>query len=113
LASLFVKCAIRNEAFPGANSPNFAYPLPLIFGAEVLASSLLMMAVILLVVYTKGLSGFGGIVIGAMVGLDIFFLTFIAGESMNPVAHWPLLYCQGEWRKVFDFIGPPLLLERP
>jgi aquaporin Z len=42
------------------------------------------MAVILMVVYTKGLKGFGGIVIGGMVGLDIFFLAFISGASMNP-----------------------------
>ncbi len=42
------------------------------------------MAVILIVVYTKGLRGFGGIAIGGMVGLDIFFLAFISGASMNP-----------------------------
>jgi aquaporin Z len=42
------------------------------------------MAVIYLVVYTKGLRGFGGLVIGGMVGLDIFFLAFISGASMNP-----------------------------
>jgi aquaporin Z len=42
------------------------------------------MAVVLIVVYTKGLKGFGGIVIGSMVGLDIFFLAFISGASMNP-----------------------------
>ncbi len=83
LASLFVKYAIGNEAFLGANSPNYAYPLPLIFGVEVLASALLM-AVILVVVYTKGLRGFGGIVIAGIVGLDIFFLAFISGASMNP-----------------------------
>jgi aquaporin Z len=75
LASLFVKYAIGSEAFLGANSPNYAYPLTLIFGVETLASALLM-AVILVVVYTKGLRGFGGLVIGAMVGLDIFFLAF-------------------------------------
>ncbi|MDQ5876976.1 MAG: aquaporin, partial [Thermoproteota archaeon] len=28
--------------------------------------------------------GFGGLVIGGMVGLDIFFLAFISGASMNP-----------------------------
>ena len=42
------------------------------------------MAVILVVVYTKGLKGFSGIVIGGIVGLDIFFLAFISGASMNP-----------------------------
>jgi aquaporin Z len=42
------------------------------------------MAVILTVVYTKGLRGLSGIAIGGIVGLDIFFLSFISGASMNP-----------------------------
>jgi aquaporin Z len=42
------------------------------------------MVVILTVVYTKGLRGFSGIVIGGIVGLDILFLSFISGASMNP-----------------------------
>ena len=42
------------------------------------------MAVILTVVYTKGLRGFSGIAIGGIVGLDIFFLSIISGASMNP-----------------------------
>jgi aquaporin Z len=42
------------------------------------------MAEILVVVYTKGLRGFGGIVVGGIVDLDIFFLVFISGASMNP-----------------------------
>ena len=42
------------------------------------------MAVIVAVVYTKGLKGYGGLVIGGIVGLDIFFLAFISGASMNP-----------------------------
>jgi aquaporin Z len=83
LASLFVKYVIGSEALLGANNPNYAFPLPLIFAIEILASGLLM-AVILVVVYTKGLKGFSGIVIGGIVGLDIFFLAFISGASMNP-----------------------------
>ncbi len=83
LGSLFVKYFIGTQANLGANAPNYAFPLPLIFSIEVLASALLM-AVILTVVYTKGLKGFGGIVIGGMIGLDIFFLAFISGTSMNP-----------------------------
>ncbi|HLN35634.1 MAG TPA: aquaporin [Nitrososphaeraceae archaeon] len=83
LASLFVKYFIGYEANLGANAPNYSYPLPLIFGTEVLASALLMF-VICIVVYTKGLRGFGGIMIGSIVGLDIFFLAFISGASMNP-----------------------------
>ena len=42
------------------------------------------MAVIFAVVRTKGLRGFSGIAIGGIVGLDIFFLAFISGASMNP-----------------------------
>ena len=83
LGSLFVKYFIGTQANLGANAPNYVYPLPVIFGIEILASALLM-AVVLIVVYTKGLKGFGGIVIGSMVGLDIFFLAFISGASMNP-----------------------------
>ena len=83
LGSLFVKSVIGTEANLGANAPNYSYPLPVVFGIEILASALLM-AVILTVVYTKGLKGFSGIVIGGIVGLDIFFLAFISGASMNP-----------------------------
>jgi MIP family channel proteins len=81
--SLFVKYIIGNEAGLGANAPNYAFPIQIIFGIEVLATALLM-AVILTVVHTRGLRGFSGIVIGGIVGLDIFFLGFISGASMNP-----------------------------
>ena len=83
LGSLFVKYAVGSNANLGANAPNYSFPIPVIFGIEVLASALLM-AVIFLVVYTKGLKGFSGIAIGGIVGLDIFFLAFISGASMNP-----------------------------
>jgi aquaporin Z len=74
---------IGREANLGANSPNYAFSLPTIFEIEILASALLM-AVIVTVVYTKGLKGYGGLVIGGIVGLDILILAFISGASMNP-----------------------------
>jgi aquaporin Z len=83
LASVFVKYVIGTYANLGANAPNYNFPLPVIFGVEVLASGLLM-AVIYAVVHTKGLRGFSGIAIGGIVGLDIFFFAFISGASMNP-----------------------------
>jgi aquaporin Z len=83
LASLFVKSFIGTGANLGANAPNYDFSLFVIFSIEILASALLM-AVIFTVVYTKGLKGFGGIAIGGIVGLDIFFLAFISGASMNP-----------------------------
>ncbi|MDQ3948441.1 MAG: aquaporin [Thermoproteota archaeon] len=83
LASLFVMSLIGTEASLGANVPDYSYPLPLVFGIEVLATALLM-AVIYLVVYSNGLRCLSGLAIGGMVGLDIFFLAFISGASMNP-----------------------------
>ena len=83
LGSLFVKFVIGNEANLGANAPDYTFSLPLIFGVEILATALLM-GVILVVVHTKGLKGFSGIAIGGIIGLDIFFLSFISGASMNP-----------------------------
>ena len=52
--------------------PKLCVPFALVFGVEMLASALLM-AVILIMVFTKGLRGFGGIATGWIVGLDIFF----------------------------------------
>lgn len=83
LGSIFVKYVIGTEANLGANAPNYSFSLPIIFSIEVLASALLM-AVIFVVVYTRGLRGFSGIAIGGIVGLDIFFLALISGASMNP-----------------------------
>ena len=84
LGILFVKFAIGTEANLGANAPNYSFTLWEILGIEILASALLM-AVILCVVHTKGLRGFGGIAIGGIIGLDIFFLSFVSGASMNPI----------------------------
>lgn len=110
--STFVKYVIGSDAFLGANSPNYAYPLPLIVGVEVLASALLM-TVILVVVYTKGLRGFGAIVIGGIVGLDILFLAFISGASMNPSRSLAPALLSGGRLKVCGCIGPPRLLKLP
>ena len=83
LGSLFVLKVIGEKANLGANAPNHDFSLSLIFPVEVLASAMLM-GVIFYVVYTKGLRGFSGVAIGGIVGLDILFLAFISGASMNP-----------------------------
>ena len=82
-ASIFVKYVVGTEANLGANAPDHNFPMPVIFGVEMLATGLLM-AVILVVVHTKGLKEFSGIAIGGIIGLDIFFLAFVSGASMNP-----------------------------
>ncbi|MCH9658141.1 aquaporin [archaeon] len=83
LASLFVLTFIGDDVNLGANSPNTDFSILVIFPVEVLASAMLM-GVIFYVVYTKGLRGFSGIAIGGIVALDILFLAFISGASMNP-----------------------------
>lgn len=83
LGSMFVLQLIGDGANIGANAPNHDFSLFLIFPVEVLASAMLM-GVIFYVVYTKGLRGFSGVAIGGIVGLDILFLAFISGASMNP-----------------------------
>lgn len=83
LGSLFVLLFIGDKANLGANTPNYDHSIFLIFPVEVLASAMLM-GVIFYVVYTKGLKGFSGVAIGGIVGLDILFLAFISGASMNP-----------------------------
>jgi aquaporin Z len=113
LASLFVSIVVGREANLGTNAPNYSYPLPLIFGIEVLASALLM-AVILTVVYTKGLKGFGGIVIGGIVGLDILFLAVISGASMNPARSLAPAVLSGVWTNLWlywtaTFVGTSLI----
>ena len=113
LASLFVSIVIGKEANLGANAPNYSYPLPLIFGVEVLASALLM-AVILIVVYTKGLKGFGGIDIGGVVGLNILFFAFISGASMNPARSLAPALLSGVWANLWlywtaTFVGTSVI----
>jgi aquaporin Z len=83
LGSLFVLQFIGDKVNLGANAPNHDFSIFLIFSVEVLASAMLM-GVIFYVVYTKGLRGFSGVAIGGIVGLDILFLAFISGASMNP-----------------------------
>lgn len=83
LGSIFVKYVIGIDANVGANAPDYNFPIPVIIGIEILVTALLM-AMIMVVVHTKGLNGFGSIAIGTIVGLDIFFLAFVSGASMNP-----------------------------
>jgi glycerol uptake facilitator-like aquaporin len=60
--------------------------------------------------------GLSGIAIGGIVGLDIFFLAFISGASMNParsLAPGSIVWCNGKSMAVLDsyfYWGPQPLL---
>lgn len=108
LGSFFVKYVIGTEANLGANAPNYYYPLPLIFGVEVLASGLLM-AVIYAVVHTKGLRGFSGIAIGGIVGLDIYFFALISGASMNPARSLAPAILSGSLGDLWLYLSAPFI----
>ena len=83
LGSIFVMFVIGSESNIGANVINLDVAAHVVFPIEVLASAMLM-AVICVVVYTKGLWRFGGVAIGGIVAIDILLFGAISGASMNP-----------------------------
>ena len=106
LGSLSVMIFIGQNANLGANAPNHDFSLFLIFPVEVLASAMLM-GVIFYVVYTKGLRGFSGVAIGGMVGLDILFLAFISGASMNPARALAPALLSGTFENLWIYWSAP------
>jgi aquaporin Z len=109
LASIFVYFILGNEMNLGANAPNYIdFPLYVIIAIEILASALLML-VILIVVYTKGLKKFGGIAIGAIVGLDIFLFGLISGASMNPARSLAPAIVSGYYIDLWLYLTAPFI----
>ena len=109
LASIFIFSIIGNEANLGANAPNYIdFPIYVIVGSEILASALLML-VILIVAYTKGAKKFGGIAIGAIVGLDIFVFGLISGASMNPARSLAPAIVSGYYIELWLYLTAPFI----
>ena len=109
MASIFIFVIFGNVVNLGANAPNYLnYPIYVIVGIEILASALLML-VILIVVYTKGLRRFGGIAIGAIVGLDILLFGLISGASMNPARSLAPAIVSGYYVDLWLYLTAPFI----
>ena len=109
MASIFIFVIFGNVVNLGANAPNYLnYPIYVIVGIEILASALVML-VILIVVYTKGLKRFGGIAIGAIVGLDIFLFGLISGASMNPARSLAPAIVSGYYIDLWLYLTAPFI----
>ncbi len=83
-ASLLVKYTVGNHAKLGLNAPNPEYYIGAAFGAEVLATALLM-GVILAVVGGRMHAALAGVAIGGMVAIDVLLFGPVSGASMNPM----------------------------
>jgi aquaporin Z len=108
LGSMFILVFIGDAANIGANAPNYDYSIFLIFSVEIIASAMLM-GVIFYVVYTKGLRGFSGVAIGGIVGLDILFLAFISGASMNPARALAPALLSGTLGDLWIYLSAPFI----
>jgi aquaporin Z len=108
LGSIFVKYVVGIEANLGANSPNYHFSILLIMGVEILITALLM-TMVMLAVHTKGLNGFGGIAVGTMVGLGIFFFTFVSGASMNPARSLAPAIVSGYINDLWLYLSAPFI----
>jgi aquaporin Z len=109
LASIFIYFILGNEMNLGANVPNYInFPFYVIVGIEILASALLML-VVLIVIYTKGLKKFGGIAIGAIVGLDSFLFGLISGASMNPARSVAPAIVSGYYVDLWLYLTAPFI----
>ncbi len=109
LASIFIYLILGNEVNLGANAPNYLdFPIYVIVGIEIFASASLMI-VILIVIYTKGLKRFGGLVIGTIVGLDIFLFGLISGASMNPARSLAPAIVSGYYIDLWLYLTAPFI----
>ena len=108
-ASIFIYFILGNEVNLGANAPNYTdFPIYVIVGIEIFASALLML-VILIVVYTNGAKRFGGIAIGAIVGIDIFLFGLISGASMNPARSVAPAIVSGYYVDLWLYLTAPFI----
>ena len=108
LGITFVKYVIGTQDNLGANAPNYVYPIPLIFGIEVLAT-MFVMAVTLIVVHDRGHHGPGWIAVGTVIGLDIFFFGSISGASMNPIRSLASAVASGYINNLWLYLTAPFV----
>ena len=109
LASIFIYIILGNKVNLGANAPNYIdFPIYVIVGTEIFASALLMF-IILLVIFTKRLENFRGVLIGATVGLDVLLFGLISGVSMNPARSLAPAIVSGYYIDLWLYLTAPFI----
>ena len=73
-----------------------------------------MKLIIDIVLMLESLNGFGPIAIGGIVGMDILFLAFISGASMNPARSLAPALFSGVWTNLWlywtaTFVGTSII----
>ena len=107
--SLFVRYAIGNYAKLGLNFPNYEYPMASIFGIEVLATVFLMGGILLVVGVKKLPLRIVCVIIGGIIGLDVFFFGDISGASMNPIRSVAPAILTGNFDDLILYLTAPFL----
>lgn len=107
-ASLLVYNLVGSEGELGSTLPNQELDVGVIFGFEILLTTLLM-SVILIVVYTNGLRNFGGIVIGLIIAIDIIIGSDISGASMNPARSFGPMIISNNIEYLWIYLSAPFI----
>lgn len=102
LASLFVSVFVGAEASLGANVPGL-HPLP----GLLLAEAAVAMALMLAVIASLRMPRLGGAVIGAAVGLGVFFAGEYSGASMNPARSLGPALVSGSVEHLWMYVAMP------
>lgn len=108
LGSIFVLYTLGYHADLGLNRPDYSLDMLTFFSIEVLATILLMGA-ILCIVSTRVHGVVAGLVVGSVVAFDVWFFGPVSGASMNPIRSLAPAIVTGITGDIWLYIAAPLL----
>lgn len=107
LGSVATLHLIGSDDYIGANFPGDVGFVEA-FLVEIFLTFLLM-SVIIAVVHTRGMRGFGGAAIGLIIGLDILFGGAISGASMNPARSFAPALLSSNFTYLWLYLSAPFV----